>query len=969
MALAMTMALLPAARAIEATAEAPAAPEADLTPQELIRAAERAYAAADWPAAETHCASLVSTYHATPELAEPVRRARPLWVTARLRLKKFDAETLALLDQVLADPKLDPTAIDELAFWRGLCHLQTGAFDRARDAFADYVAGRHLGSSLLPPAALPLRGTRRAESLLLQGVCLLQDGRPAEAAAFLAPHIAPLRQQQRLEIAGRAAVLRLHCLAAAGDDATALALVRETQPHLAEVTQMVAFHLLTLQLGSRLLETGRPHDAIACLQRVWPRDRILAHQQAALDRFTRRLDDLRRSPGQEAMAVQLEGLLRRLDREMESFRKTESFDAALRLRLAAAYRDLGRAREAALVLEDMLARLPADPVVEKAALSLIQCWMQVERWPRAVAAAEAYLEKFKRPDHPDVPMVRFLKASALHADRNPHEAELAFAAVHQLHPGHELAPRALFLEGICLLEQELYREALDAFAETRQRYPEHDVVDDAAYWSAMATSFDKRHAEARDRLRAYLADYGVRARHAVEARFRIAFSTFGLAEYSDAVTQFQAFVAAHSDHPLAAEANLLMGDALGALGRIDDAIAAYRRVDRAVSARFHEEAVFRIGNALKVSEQPDALRAHFGKFMAEHPGSPRLAEAVYWIGQSHQQSGHSEAARETYWQVLAAHGNDPAAVGIEDVLSALAKLYPGATGGEELLAKLSDLAAKARSKHPTLTLRVRWAKARLLAKSRPEQAHAELAALLPLLDPRQHHPRLVADCADALRESGRASEARSLYLDLRKWHPRAVEKDRAFLGLGLLSIDEGKPAEALGFLARFERETVGSPMLGEVARLKARIFEDQGRDDDARIEYERLLELPTAPRQLKARALLQLGDLMARRQDDLKSTAYYERVYVSYGKYLPEVAAAYARRASALERLGRTEYATQVWRELADRVELAEFPEAAQARTRLRELDPAWQPAAPAAAAPAKATTHEGPTVTPTPPS
>jgi hypothetical protein len=57
-------------------AEPPAAPDSDLTPQELTRAAERAYAAADWPNAEIHLASLVQTYHATPELAETVRRAR-----------------------------------------------------------------------------------------------------------------------------------------------------------------------------------------------------------------------------------------------------------------------------------------------------------------------------------------------------------------------------------------------------------------------------------------------------------------------------------------------------------------------------------------------------------------------------------------------------------------------------------------------------------------------------------------------------------------------------------------------------------------------------------------------------------------------------------------------------------------------------------------------------------------------------
>jgi TolA-binding protein len=929
----------------------------DLTPEELIKTAQGAYEAADWVQAEALFASLIQTYATTPDLVETVRRARPLLVTTRLRQKKYDEETVSLLGEVLSDPRLDPVAADELAFWRGLCHVQTGAFAEARAALSDYYAGKAPGADALPEPARRVRAGRRAESLLLHAACLLQENSPAEAAAFLAPHIPVLREHKQLEAAGRAVVLRLHALLAANDETAAATLVRDTQPRLGEITQVVAFHTLCLQLGSRLLETGRHHEAIACLQRVWPRDQILTHQRSSQTQFSKRLEQARRSPGQEALVFQLEGLVKRLQRETEQFSTTETFDSALRLRVAAAYRELGRHREAALVLENMLARLPPDPVVEKAALSLIQSWMQVERWPRAVAAADAFLEQFNRPSHPDVPMVRFLKASALHADRRPHEAELAFAAVHQLHRDHDLAPRALFLEGICLLEQDLHREALDAFAETAERYPKSDVLEDCDYWAGMALSFDKRHAEARDRMRTHLTEYRDRGRHVTEARFRIAFSTFGLAEYSEAVAELRPFIAAHPGSPLAEEAKLLLGDALGALGRIDDAVAAYHSVDRAANARFHEEAIFRVGNAYKVSEQPDALRAHFEGFMADHPTSQRLAEAVYWIGQSHQQAGRPEAARQAYWDVLATHGDTATSHGIEDILSALPRLYPGEAGREELIPKLEALAAATRDTKPTLSLRARWARAQVLAKNEPERARADLVDARPLLAPRHHHPRLIADCADALRESGRSQDARTLYRELRKWHPRALEKDRAFLGLGLLALEEHQPADALAQFARFEQETLGSPLLGEVARLKAGIFEDQGQFDQAQAEQERLLEMPMVPRQLKARTLLKLGDLMARQREDLKSTAYYERVYVSYGKYLPEVATAYLKRATALERLNHDAAAMDVWRELAGRTDLANLPEAGEARRRLDELDPGWHdripPASSTAAIPA----------------
>lgn len=917
----------------------PAAHPSDLTPDELIRAADHAWTAGDWALAESHFSALIEMYRATPEMADAVRRARPLRVTARLRQKKLDAETLTLTNEALAEPTIDPVASDELAFWRGACHMQSGGWAEARSAFADYVAGKHAGVDALTDQAMRLRGARRGEALILQASCLLQLEDPKAAAAFLEPHVATIRAQNRPELAGRLAVLRLQSLVAAEQWEAALMLVRELYPRMDEITQIVAFHTLCLQLGARCLEAGRPYDALACFQRVWPRERIIAHQQSAQSRLSDRLARIRQQPGQEAMVIQIEGILNRLERESEAFSATESFDAALRLRVAAAYNDLGRAREAALVLEDMLARLPPDSVLEKAALSMIQYWMQVEYWPRAVTAADAYLENFRRPDNPDVAVVRFLRATAQHADHAPHDAELSFAAVHQLHPSHELAPRALFMEGICLLEQDLFREALDAFSETAQRFPKDDILDDTTYWSAMALSFDKRHAEARERFRNYLETYGESARHATAARFRIAFSTFALADYPEAVIQLEQFIGTAPDDPLSAEAHLLLGDGLGALGRLDDAIAAYRRIDRSINVRFHEEAVFRIGTVLKTSEQRDAMRAHFGKFLADHPTSSRLAEAVYWIGQSHRLAGNPEAAREVYWQVLATHGNDPAAAGMEDVLDALAKLYQGPAETDDLASQLAALAAKTQPGQGTLALRARWARARLMTRTQPQRARADLAALRPDIDVRLHHPRLIADCADALREIGRSDDAKSLYLDLRKWHPRALEKDRAFLGLGRLALEAGEPSQALGYFDRFESETLGSPHLGEVALWRARIHEEAGRFTEAQAAYERVLELPTASRQLKAQTLLALGDLMVRQHEDLKSTAYYERVYVSYARYPAEVATAYAKRAAALERLGQDAAAMEVWRELAGKSELASFPEASRALQRLKSLD------------------------------
>ena len=917
---------------------------AELTPTELYNAAKAAFDAGDWAQAEQHFKKFIDTYGAIAETADAARRMKPLLVSAKLRQKKY-AETLPLLEEVLKDPLLEAGLADELAFWRGICHFQSQDYDPAQKAFGEFYGEKMPYVVKLSEPQRRVHAGRRTESVLLYGMCFLAKDDFKGAAAFYATQMQTLRQANR-EAAGRATVLRLHALLESNDDIGALAVVKETLPFMQEITQAVAFHTLCLQLGSRLLEAGKYYEAIYVLQRIWTREKLLATQKASLALFTARLEVARKTPGQEYLSFQYEALLSRVQREVEQFEKIASFDPALRLRIASAYRELGRYRECALILEDMLRRMPPDEVVKKASLSLVQCWMQIERWPKAIEAADVWMEKFGRGDDADIPTVLFLKGNALQADHRPGEAELVFAGIHQKHAKHEVAPRALFMEGICLLEQDLNLEAVDAFVDVQKKYPAAaDVVEDSIYWTGMARSFEKQHAQARSQMEAYLKRYPQNARHGPDARFRIAFSTFGMAEYPKAIEELKDFIYRDKDSvQYVEEAKLLLGDALGSEGKIDEAIKAYLSVDRTVNPRFYEDAWFRIGNIYKLAERFEEMRAHFERYVRESPKSLRIAEAVYWIGWTFDTAGRRDEARKAYWDAIEQHGDAPDSLGVEDVLAALPRLYPGVEGRDELTAKLGDLGSpSSRARRPVLALRASWAKAGLWKKHDPEGSRRWLVELAPQMDVRHQSSRIVADVADALRETGRRDEAKKLYVELRKWHPRAMEKDRAFLGLGLIALEEKKPEEALRALGRFERETVGSPLMADVASMKGDLYAGDRKFADAQVEYEKILQMPTARRDMKAATLIKLGDLLVSQRQDLKATVYYERVYVSYGKYLPLVAAAYLKRAETLDRLNETVKAGEVYREMALRSDLAGMPEQVKAVKVLDERTPDWR--------------------------
>ncbi|WP_166442555.1 tetratricopeptide repeat protein [Phragmitibacter flavus] len=924
------------------SAQQPAPDPTQLTANELLSAARGAYDAGDWPQAESLFQSFIDTYGGTPEAADTSRKMKPLLVISKLRQKKY-ADTLELLEETLKDPVLDPVSADELAFWRGICHLQTEAHDPALAAFNEFHSGKLPYVISLPPAHRSIHNGRRVEAIILHAVCLiLKEDHPA-AAQFLGEQIPNLRQLNR-EAAGRATVLRLHSLLASNDDNTALQLVKETFTRLEEISQIVAFQTLSLQLGAKLLEQERFYDSIACLQRIWPKKRLLAHQQTSLANFKTRLAQVQKNPAQEYLAFQYDGLITRIEREIKNFESIPNFDSALRLRVATAYQGLYRYREAALILDDMLQNMPVDDIVIAASLNLIQCWLQVERWPNAIAAADTYLEKFNTPENQaNIPTVHFLRATAFHSDRQPYEAELAFTTVHNKFPDHELAPRALFMEGITLLEQDLNLEAIDAFNETARRYPDSDIIEDTHYWTGMALSFDKQHEKARQHMQEHLARYTDHPRYRPDAKFRIAHATFALADYPLAITELRQFIDEHRGTQFAEEAKLLLGDALGSEGKIDEAIAAYLTIDRDANPKFFEDAQFRVGNIYKLAERFDTLRDHFQTFIADHPKSQRIGEAVYWIGWTHDTSGDRDLARQTYWKTIDQYGPNPEITGIESILTALTKLYPGEDGREQLSKELEALIANSTDSNPTLTLRATWAKANLVQKTDPDAAQKLLISLRPTLDPKIHAPLISADIADALRQANQLDPARELYTDLRKWHPRALEKDRAYFGLGMIALTQKQPDEALKHFQRFEKETLGSSLLAQVYQIKAQLHRDKNRYAEAQAEYEKVLEMPTAPRQIKAQTLLNLGELLVQSKNDLKATAYFERVYLSYGRYLPEVASAYWQRAQALDRLNQPDKALEVYLELAQRPDLVAQSQQQDAIQLLNQRNPQWR--------------------------
>jgi tetratricopeptide (TPR) repeat protein len=907
-----------------------AADNQDLTADELAVNASSLYAQGKYAEAAKLYRKFVVDFGSAVEAQATVRQMRYPLAVCLLRLQRFSEALDAIREALASDPPIEAAHSQDLLFWRGVCEMQEKQREQARKTLEQFVALFPAGSERNPGHIRQFPAVQKvSEARLLIGTCLLLDGKCKDAAEYYArvkASLIPINQ-------GRATVLQLHALLEAGEENEAMKVVIEQFPRMGELLQLVSFQTLTFELGARYLEQNEPRKAIICLQRVWSADRLLRHQQACLEDLESKLQAVEADPRGDPYAKLLYGqMIAKVKREVENFRKIESFDAALRLRLAAAYQAMQRYRESALIMEAMINEMPPDRIVESASMNLVQCWSAIECWPKVVEAATTFIRKF--PKSNSLPLILYMQGIAEQRTGRYPEAIALFDAIAAEHSSSDYAPRAKFMKAFSLLQAERSKDAIAEFEQFQQRYPRHELAQDALYWRGTGYSLDAQFGRCRQAMDDYLEAYKA-GRYRASAVFRKAYCAQQAKDYQTSVKELNAFLRNHPGAEECNEARILLGDALMSQGRMEEGIAAFQGIS-GEDAKLYAEGVFRIGKAYKLMEEFEKLRDHMAKFKANNPRNPRVAEAIFWMGWAYRQQGMPGKARDVYWEAISEYGDDAAIRSVDDLFPALSKLYKGNEEQAEFSARLGSLCVQAeRTNKRTLATRALWARALALKSKDPDRARKDLVEVSERVNVQIHNPLLLADCADALLAAGRATEGEKMFRDLVKWNPRAPQKDRALAALGRIEMQRGNSNAALEQFDRFERELLGSRLFGEVMLARAELLQSGGRLTEARSALERLLANEYALGQEKAKALYLIGEIyMNEARPDL-AIPYFQRLYVMHGRWRDWVARAYYRSGEAFEKLNDQLSARRTYQELAEREDLSGFEEARKARSRL----------------------------------
>lgn len=909
-----------------APAPRPAAPGAAIpgseTAEEVYNAAIRAYNTGQYAAAVAGFQRFEQSFGKSEQGRGIVASFRYPLAVSQLHLQKFDDALETINACLAATPPPTAAQREDLTFYKGVCEMQGDDNEAARKTLDQFVK------------QFP-KSPQAAEAMLLFGTSFLLDEKWADAAAQFAGMKARLDPVNR----GRATVLQLYALMEQEKFDDALALVVEEFPRMDRMLQIATFQTLALQLGSEFLDKGEYRKAIAALQRVWLRDRLVKYQEQRLAELEDALAAAEAQPKSDPYRkFQLKQMIAKVKREITSVEKIANFDSALQLRLATAYQAMRRYREAALIMEDMLASMPADPVVESASLNLIQCWSAVERWPKAIEAARAFEKKF--PQSKSLPLALYLEGTAQQQANDQEAAVATFEAIRARFPQSEFAPRALFMKGFSQLLAEQNKAAIATFEQFLGEYPKADLADAAAYWRGMGYSLDKQYPKTREVMADYLAERKAGAFRGL-ADFRRAYAAQSMRDYKTSIRELRAYLNTYPGHESNSEALVLLGDALMDQGDMAAGIAAFKKIPP-TDRKFFEEGWFKVGKAFRLLEEPDNLRAHFERFVKEHPRSPRVAEAIYWIGWTYLQNGEPEKARNVYWQAIADYGSDATIRSVDDLFPALQKLYSAEEDKPRYLVRLRELKDSADAgKKPMLAMRALWAQALVYQRAEPDRARALLLDAATRVEPSTTNPLILADCANALTQAGRLADAERMWRDLVKWNPRAAQRDDAFAALGRIEAQRGNVAAALAYYDRFEKETLGSLLFGQVMMEKARLLEARGDIEGARRALEALLANRTSSGPLKAEALYLIGMGYMKDKKFALAVPYFQRIYVMHGRWSDWVAKAYLSSGEAFEELKDLDAARKTYEEMTGIEELSSLPEFARAKARLQALGPA----------------------------
>ncbi|MEM8549622.1 MAG: tetratricopeptide repeat protein [Verrucomicrobiota bacterium] len=883
-----------------------------VTLQEALTAYEEgryADAAASWQA-------LADDYAELDYYQEVLPRLLPYWAVACLRSGQ-PALAADLLEQHLEASSASERMRPQIWFTLGEAYFALEEFDKAARAYRTYRE-----HTVNQPEAL-LSVLREAEIHVQAGQ--LESGLIALLDFANDERVPPtLRSQARLRA--------IQAAQANGMPQRGADILLGGSWAITTMPELAILAYAALQTGQYLSAEGDHAGALRAYRMVPPFAQLVSRQQDRLAQLRRifeyRYARLRRSTERNSFwAGYFEQVMARVERELARLEASQDYTPSWQLKLGEAFLRSSRPREAVLIYE----HLRDDPALTadwraRAHYRLILAHQELEDWLQTLQQAADFRQRYR--DHAQIPETLTIESYAQMMLNQPAAVVERLSTALDAYPEHRLAARWYFMRGYAALVGQDYLNARSDFQSALQHQPPADLALSIRLWDALSYVMEKHYGKALERFHA-LSEDAEGSRLEAEIAYRQASAQYAAKDYAPAQVSLEAFLQNYPGDSRTDAAHALLGDALLAQQDYDAAFAQYGSI-LPDAPGLYSYAVFQQGRILRALRDYQSLEAHFQAYLAgaDNPRTPRLAEALGWIGWAASQRGQTGQALAVYLEAWERFGDQLEAGDLSPLLDGIRKLRGDALYSEWLETSAAEaLGGEAFTRYARLMLY--QAKHDNQAGEHDRSARTIYAVLdkVPLI---ALDDAGLAQAGLLLVEDKLALGGEALQWLLERF-PDSPHRGAAWYGLASAAWTTGDKPAALQYLERFQAETPFHLLAGKALLMQAELLQDK----EAYNEAERLLTQGIGEHHLRghdrARALLLLAEGERQQGELSRAIAYQQRVYTLYRAYPELLAQAYLGSALAFHELGDYAAASQTLQEMARDSRLHDLPEMAQA--------------------------------------
>ena len=714
-------------------------------------------------------------------------------------------------------------------------------------------------------------------------------------------------------------------------------------------SRSVAFNMAALEAADQLFGEEKYKDALWIYRMVYSYDLIFVRTEEFLEYLNRRVELLKKlSVGDPRVLIRMQETIGEVEAQLEALDEIDNYDKELLFRIARGYMEMMRYREAGEMFY-YLHGITEGKESDEALYTAFQCATMIKPWTKAFKIGREYMEKFPGGEYFDPLTIMMGQLYAKQKDWPTVISHLTETLI--INPQHSSGAECKFLLGYSSFMEEQLKDSVQWLTAMLKDYPQTELREPATYWIAMSYLFDGNYTNAASFFDIVLDSYPGNI-YAEDGSYRRAVCSYGLSEFEDSDKRLNEFITKFPKNENVCEAILTRGDIAGFDGRLDDAVMYYDKAATFtnLNIELYNHASFQAGKILVEDERYQPAIDHYKKYIKRRRKGSNVPLAVYWIGYSLWNSGQQGYAMKYYLTAVERFGNDSTAIGVDMILD---EWIGRAKRADK---KTSDLAWKELRnsyvkavKNDEKTLTTRLKRTMLYSTSISTNARERIMdsmrneATLPYASPAVC--QFMLDTAVEDRDMNFALKIANHIID------KYTETDYALDARMVIADDyinqakqekETKKANALYKQAEENlnviREVYASSGEASQALLKLGWLyiakNDYEKADEA---FKQVLGVkgwkPNWPEALYGR-----GEAHFEQNEFAKASAYYERIYIMYSRYINWAAKAYYQRAICLQKMYQSDKAKEVINEMLSLPEMNATPEAQNAKKLLKNL-------------------------------